>query len=587
MSERDLTVNELVKKVDNGEIQLPEMQRQFVWKKTQVRDLFDSLYKGYPTGNILTWHTQHIETARPIVDDQDLKEPDKVELLLDGQQRLTSLHSIMYGKTVNVRGIKKTIDILFNLNHPPISLEIAKNIDPLIRELSSKPILDESTFISVASSLKEILKDDLSEATKDDFLNKLNELAFIVASKKLANLPNWVSVTELFQSTKKDVEIYRDLGVNDFDDPKYNLYNDRLHRVRGIRDVRFHVYTIESFYTYEEATEIFVRVNTLGAKLRGTDLALAQITSKWDGSFELIQKQKKDFASKGFDLDLGFYVRNLVASATDQSRFKSIGTIKREILQKSLPLSRTSLEYAINFLRSNIKIDNPFFLSSPFILITLANYFRHNMRKNLSPSDIRLLRFWVLTTSIKARYSKGSAESYLDQDLAILKEPNCIEKLVSNLESQVIRFDIESSELLNRNSRSPYFKTMYLSFKESGAEDWKEPFSISRNLIGPQFKLEFHHIFPQKLLKSKGYSSQKINDICNLAFITGKSNRWIGAREPIEYLSEVCDKGKKIQLSFQCVPTNDQNLWKLENYEDFLEQRRSLVVKRLNEYIGT
>jgi hypothetical protein len=122
MAQTSLKVSELVNKVLRGELALPEMQRRYVWPATRVRDLLDSLYRGYPSGTILVWDTDEsdiIDGSRPLSVPASLTQttPRRL-LLLDGQQRVTSLSSVLTGQPVHVRNRKRPISILFNLEHP-------------------------------------------------------------------------------------------------------------------------------------------------------------------------------------------------------------------------------------------------------------------------------------------------------------------------------------------------------------------------------------------------------------------------------------------------------------------------------------
>src|SRR6266699_6182984 len=115
MPKIDTTVADLVGMIKSGELRLPEMQRRYVWPATRVRDLLDSLYRGYPSGTILVWETdQEIETKSLAVKATKAPTSSNRLLLLDGQQRITSLAAILEGQPVHVRGRKKPIEILFN-----------------------------------------------------------------------------------------------------------------------------------------------------------------------------------------------------------------------------------------------------------------------------------------------------------------------------------------------------------------------------------------------------------------------------------------------------------------------------------------
>src|SRR5450631_4204258 len=176
---------------------------------------------------------------------------------------------------------------------------------------------------------------------------------------------------------------------------------------------------LEQTSSYSEATEICVPVNSLGAKLRSSDLALAHITAKWRGALKTFQDFEGQCAEAGFDLDLGLHLKNMVAFATGQSRFLTVGNLPIERLQQAWKECVPGMEFALNFLKSNAGIDSPALLSSPFLLMTLA-YYGHKRKYQIGTKESERLRHWVLVANAKGRYSRGSSETLLDQDLASL-----------------------------------------------------------------------------------------------------------------------------------------------------------------------
>jgi hypothetical protein len=118
MAKAEAFVEELVGMIERGELRLPEMQRRYVWRSTRVRDLLDSLYRGYPSGAILLWETDEVVPLQEFAVEQQKNPYQSTRLLLDGQQRLTSLSAVIRGEMVSVRGRKKPIELLFNLDHP-------------------------------------------------------------------------------------------------------------------------------------------------------------------------------------------------------------------------------------------------------------------------------------------------------------------------------------------------------------------------------------------------------------------------------------------------------------------------------------
>src|ERR1700678_1075219 len=118
MAKAEASVEELVGMIQRGQLRLPEMQRRYVWRSPRVRDLLDSLYRGYPSGAILLWETDESVPLQEFAVEQQLNPYQSTRLLLDGQQRLTSLSAVIRGEPVSVRGRKRPIELLFNLEHP-------------------------------------------------------------------------------------------------------------------------------------------------------------------------------------------------------------------------------------------------------------------------------------------------------------------------------------------------------------------------------------------------------------------------------------------------------------------------------------
>ena len=339
---------------------------------------------------------------------------------------------------------------------------------------------------------------------------------------------------------------------------------------------------LERTLSYDEVTEIFVRVNSLGAKLRSSDLALAQITAKWRHSLETFQKFQQDCTKNGFELDLGIFLRNLMVFASGQSRFLTVGNYDIDALQKAWKESCEGMEFTMNFLKSNIGIDSPALLASPFLMIVVA-YFGHVREYKITPDEAALLRYWALAANAKGRFSRGSSESLLDQDLATLRDGGKVQDLIERLRLQVGRLDITPEELEGRNRRSALFKTMFLAARAAGAKDWRSNLAISIDHSGSHHRLQFHHIFPKAQLK-KVYTPREADDIANMAFIGGKTNRAISDKPPSQYLPPLIEQHGKQAFEAQAIPM-DPSLLEIYSYKDFLAKRRKLIAEQLNSFL--
>jgi hypothetical protein len=564
-----MSVNQLVANIEKGYIQKPEMQREYVWRATRVRDLLDSLYRGSPSGTILLWET---DTDAPTSDFAIATEKNSTTrplLLLDGQQRLTSLSSVIRGEPIFVRERRKLrqIEILFNLEHPDELVTIT--------EIDDAP---ETRYQSTD-------EDDLDDEEEETLQDRLNQFTFIVSTPQLANAENWVNVSEVFKS-HSDAEFLKKAGVTSLDDPLYTKYSDRLKKLRQIREYSYRLDVLEPTLSYEEVTEIFIRVNSLGVKLRSSDLALAQITAKWRNSLVLFQEfQSEVHEQRGLYFDLGFFVKSLVISATGQSKFKTLGSLSKDELEAGWEIAKKNITFALNFVNSNLKIDSLALLSSPFIVHTIAYWGEKNNGK-VSQAESSAMRRWALIANTKSYYS-SSAESKLDADLLALRSGSGADSLLARLETQLGRLDVTEAEMLGKTVSSGYFKAMFIAFREDGAKDWYSKLEISVKHRGNEDKLQFHHIYPKAFLKQNypDLRRNQVNDISNLAFIGGRTNREISAKPPAEYLKKIIESKDVELLNLQAIPTEGEILDQY-SYDDFLLKRRKAIVKRINKLIS-
>src|SRR3954452_7125956 len=159
MAKAEASVEELVGMIERGELRLPEMQRRYVWRSTRVRDLLDSLYRGYPSGAILLWETDESVPLQAFAVSQQANPYKSNRLLLDGQQRLTSLSAVIRGEPVKVRGRARPMDLLFNLDHPDKLT--------LVAEVEEESDDDQDLF------------EDENEATEDELQRRFDQMTFV------------------------------------------------------------------------------------------------------------------------------------------------------------------------------------------------------------------------------------------------------------------------------------------------------------------------------------------------------------------------------------------------------------------------
>jgi hypothetical protein len=561
MPKVDITVQDLVGMISRGELRLPEMQRQYVWTAPKVRDLLDSLYREYPSGSILVWETDDQQPIREMAVQQENNPFQGHKLLLDGQQRLTSLSSIIRGEPVSVRNRQRPIDILFNLEHPELLSDVTEVDDVDLNE-------------DLVGELDTPEEDSGDETIRE----RMKQLTFVVASNTLAQDPAWIRVTDVFKDGGDWKLLER--RVTGPDDPRFTKYSERLARLRKLRDYQYVMHVLQN-KPYEEVAEIFVRVNSLGVKLKGSDLALAQITAKWRNSLALFEEFQTECEEHDFSLELGVLIRALVVFATNQSRFKTVSSLSESQLSQGWEKAKLGLHFATNFLRSNATVEDETLLSSPMFLIAIAVIGVLN-NERLSPDQQKQLMRWFFVANARGRYSRGSTETILDSDLSILFKNPDPGLLIEPLRLQFGRLTVEEADFEGKDIRSPLFSTAFIAMKRKGAKDWRSNLQISLGHQGSRHFIEAHHIHPKSLLQRIGRSKKDINDMANLAFLSAATNKWIRNRPASDYLPELEAEIGKAELEKHCIPS-DRSLWIIENYDAFLIERRRLLGAVVND----
>lgn len=540
-----------------GELRLPEMQREYVWTAAKVRDLFDSLYRGYPSGVILVWEPSEEEDSALHTRDFAVQASNRGRrslLLLDGQQRLTSLSAVLRGEPVQVKWRKRPIELLFNLDHP--------------------------------EELMSVMEADSDDATDEQELSieeKLRRRAFIISTNKLAAQKHWVKVSSIFQN-ESSIDILEDKGfdISTLDRETRRRYAGRLDAVRAIKNYTYRVEILEKDKSYQEVTEIFVRVNSLGARLKSSDLALAQITATWKGSLDIFTEYEKRTHDRSFGLDLGVILRTLLALTTDQARFSRMGSLSRASLEGGWERTKKALDFAHNFLVNDLGIESPVVLSSPLFVATVA-YWGDVRDYKIDESEKAAFRQWLLVANLKGRYSRGSSETLLEQDLHALRDSG-VPDLNQRLVNQVGRLDITEDELVDRRPQSGVFKTFLLALRASGAVDWETKLLVSAKHQGERDQIEYHHIFPDAYLKETrpDLKESARNDIANLAIVGGATNRHISKKAPAAYRSSF----ETAVLAAHLVDF-DNGLDQPDEFESFVGERRKKMAALLNQFLGT
>lgn len=585
----------------NKELLLPEMQRKYVWKQTQVRDLIDSIYRGYPSGSILIWETDTPpQTKAAAVQGMDQQPIGKQLLLLDGQQRITSLTSVMTGLPIRIKeGTKlreKFVDIYFNLDHPEEDSRVTDEktrfeVGDLVDAKWDDGEFYPGEISQVSGKRFCIIYDDDTSGWTDEVRSlseeSKKELSFRIKNKIIENKPTWIPVTQLYKEGVGAILRQLRIGVDDVNFERYNL---RLNQLYSRKSSYLYPIQIIRNKTYNEVTNIFIRVNTSGTRLRGSDLALAQITSVWSGSARVFEEFADQCVEQSFYLDENFLVRCLVCIATDQCKFDNISRIPLDSLKDSWVLTKKGVSNTINFLKNNAFVDCTAALPSQILLVPLVYYSCRNDLCRNAQTEAGFLN-WFYNAAIWGRYS-SSMETRLNQDLTAFSGQRPYLAMIDNVWDLVGKERrVEAEDIRGKGTNSPHFFMMYVLARKNRARDLETGAVISYANFGNNDRIEHDHIFPKSKLDgflqdklASGERRKTINEMSNIAFMTKKGNIIKRNDDPETYFPKVLKCHGDSILRKQQIPRAPE-LLSYHRYEDFLAERAGLLATSINEFL--
>ena len=534
-----MKISQIIDKIDEKQLFVPAFQREYVWKRNNAKDLISSLIYDYPTGTMLTW-----ETNTP----PELKGPHKyderqgaVKLILDGQQRITTLYMLMTG---NIPPYYKEHDILTD-----------------IRNL----------YVNVKTLSLEYYK-----------------------VKAMKNDPLWVNLTDIFNGNVR----YRDV-IDDLEKKQEgerverdiaDTIDDNFRAIEKIKDRDFQEQIIPPRASLKEAIDIFYIVNASGVNLTDAELALAQISGYWPEARELFKAKLKELESNGFVFKLDFLIYVLLGVLHNMgSKMEKLHSLenKAAIQEAWKRLDDEVLDYVMNIMKSQAYIDHTKEINSVYALVPIIVYIYNKQGNKLSQVEIKKMTKWFYYSQIRQRYVSQLPQK-LDKDVGIVaSQDNPFDKLL-NIIAAERPLEISKDEFVGVGVSHALWGLMRFYFKSKDAICLSTGINIRKNM-GKKYELEWDHIFPYSLLRDNGYSKNNrvkysyAQEITNRAVLTQTANRKKSNNMAAEYLNEVLLQFPK-SLKLQCIP-EEKELWNLENYEQFLEKRRILLAKELNAFL--
>ncbi len=521
------TIDQVLTDIQNQHLTLPAFQRGYVWRRPAVVRFFESLYHGYPVGSLLTWNTGSSQTTA-----------GSGNLLLDGQQRMTTLYGVVKGKT-----------------------------PPFYRDDSQK-----------------------FEHNCTGLYFRVDKPAFsFPTDNQLKRAKGLVSVTEVMQQGIGQVpaiasEIAEALEAPD----QLATYMANLIQLIGILSRTLHIEKVSRTggpaLTLDDVVDIFNRTNSGGTKLKMGDLAMAEISIDWPTARDELREQCAVWQRKGreFGEDWLLMAFNVVATGEDQ--YDSLTKMSAQNLRAKFKETVALLDSVFNQVASRTGLDHTNVLIGHRAFYVMARYlYLHKSAPTQEEWD-RLI-YWYLQSAIWGRYI-GASRANLARDLKALddsKSGDMIRGLMKEFRTSHGRPRVTAAHFdAKRNSR--FYAILYALVRMAKSQDWEQGVELTKLALGGAGQLELHHIFPQARLRKAGVSAERMNNLGNLAFLSKPTNQAIGDKLPAEYLTGYWEKQPKALVS-QCVPS-DGELWALDQYEAFLKARQRLLADLVNAVLS-
>ena len=576
-------VQDLLKDVKSGKIGLPDLQRPFVWKDSKVRDLLDSMMKGYPIGYVMLWSSpeDYANKGHIGTDKKDYEQPE--DLVIDGQQRLTALLAALYGIEVKDKEYKKrNIKISFN----PLTSEFA---------VWSQAYDRNPEWISVVSSVfKARDEHDKSAVSKlrKAFIKSINE------------------------SRKKD-------GKEELTDDEEVIIEDNINDLLALDDYTLPTLKIRSDANEEDVADIFVRVNSGGQNLTEKNFIETLLAVYDNDVHDKIDKfcsgsrTKADGTSYNLiiDVDPGHLIRIAVGYGFRRARLKyaymllrgknlETREIKSEEREKNLEIFKNALDVATNLQNWHAFLNifgEAGYLTGDMVASENAVVFCYVLYligkfdyKVKSDKLIKLMRKWIFMATATSFYT-GSTETAVEKQFADMRSIKNAKEFVALIEQDINNrltkdfFEVTlPKEMATSSTQSPAWFSYIASLNILETPILFGTTPLSKYLLpgssGTKKAVDKHHLFPKNYLPTIGIEDDRDrNQIANFAYVDYPTNISITDTAPniyIKELKELYGAKKFAAMSKQnALPENFEDM----DYFEFLAARRVLMTKKVKE----
>lgn len=565
----DYTVGHLVGNIALGDLGLPELQRPFVWDRSKVRDLFDSMFRGFPVGFLLLWSNAQMQSGKQIgTDSKQIKVP--AHLVVDGQQRLTSLYAVLKGATV------------YNEDFSPTKIEIGFRPRDGRFEVADAAIKRDPEFISNISDLWN------GGGAEHRFVNEF--------------------LARLRQS--------KDVTASDED-----VISGNISRLQNLVNYQLSALVVQPDVPEESVADIFVRTNNQGVKLNQADFILTLLSVFWpEGRRQLeeFSRQSQHPSTHGaapspfnYLIQAGpdAMLKAVIGVGFHRGRMKAVYQILRgrdpetdQFVEKLREAQFERLRNAqlrvlnlndwhdyLQTLRSAGFLSEKLISSENSVIYSYVLFLigRHQCKVG-EPALSRLIRRWFVAVTLSARYS-ASSETTMDRDLADVRNLEGPDEFIEVLDRKIettLTPDFWTIGLPAALDTSSTLAPQLLAFRAAQVV-LSAPVLFSdrkvRDLVDPAMRpttkaVEVHHLFPKAWLKRHGITAVKrINQAANFTLLEWPKNRNLSDLPPAEYVPRVRKEFTPAQFEnmqyLHALPSG----WEEMEYQHFLAERRKAM----------
>lgn len=584
-------IENIISWIKSGEVAIPEIQRPFVWDASKVRDLLDSLYKGFPVGYLIIWKNPDMKLK-----DGSISVGKKI--LIDGQQRVTAIQAAVAGMEVTDANYKKKrIRIAFN------------------------PQTEE----------------------------------FEVCNPAIEKDVKWIpDIAQVFTVGFKQYKFLREYcKANNMEDGEDEI-EPAISKLQSIKGINLGVIELSQALSISDVTDIFIRINSQGVVLSQADFAMSKISAddRYGGrvirkmidyfchfmqrssDFDTIIANDEDFAKSSLLNKIKWVVKEqediYVPSYTDVLRVSFTHKFKRgkisdlvsllsgrdfktrenveSIAQESFQLLREGVEAFVNetnFKRYLMIVRSTGIIDSDLVRSQNVLNFGYILYLTLKDMSIdaakieKLVRKWIVISILTGRYS-GSAESAIDYDIKRFTEQDPVQFLKTTEDGELSDafWDTVIVSRLNTSvGSSPYFKVFLMAQVKRGARGFLSSQIDVQSLI--EQRGDIHHIFPKKYLQKNGVTLRKdYNQVANYVYTQSEINIKIKDNAPCVYMGnmkkQIAGEGTfygnitdaqdlKVNLSENCIPEEFMDM-DVSDYGTFLNKRRILMAQYIRDY---